>query len=123
MSAVRVLLLEDHEGSRFVTRYALRSLGHECVAVGDVQAALLLTGSFAPDVVIYEWNTRNEQRVGLAATFRERSPGRALVLIALSAVEEPPGFRERERIDGYLTKPFHPRDLVPLLRPRHEGLR
>jgi CheY-like chemotaxis protein len=118
MWAVRVLLLEDHEGSRFVTRYALRSLGHDCMAVGDVPTALRLTSSFAPDVVIYEWSTRNEQRFGLGARFRESAQARSLVLIALSAADEPPGFRQRERIDGYLTKPFRPGDLVPLLRPR-----
>jgi len=117
VTAVRVLLLEDHEASRFVTRYALRSLGHDCMAVGDVPTALRLTSSFAPDLVIYEWSTRKEQRFGLASRFREMAPARSLVLIALSAVDEPPGFRERETIDGYLTKPFRPHDLVPLLRP------
>ena len=109
-SPPRVLLFDEHAGSRVVMSYALAALGYECVAVGEVDHALFLAPKFDPHVVIYEWHSR-PSRHGLGRAFRDCRPNRSLVVIVLSSIDEPTGFREREAVDCYLMKPFAPRDL------------
>jgi DNA-binding response OmpR family regulator len=114
----RVLLLEDHDGSRFVMRQAFASLGYECRAVGNTNGLLQAVTAFDPDVIIYEWATRGEQRLGLSHQVREQTGRHPVVVIVLSAVDEPPGFRASESIDAYLTKPMNLATLESLIR-RH----
>jgi DNA-binding response OmpR family regulator len=112
----RVLLLEDHEGARFVMRQALAALGYECRAVASAKSLLQAVVTFEPDVIIYEWATRTEQRVGLSQQIREKAGLHPVVVIVLSAVDEPAGFRASERIDAYLTKPMNVAALEPFIR-------
>ena len=111
----RILLLDDHDGSRLVMRYALTALGYDCLAVGDTLAALTITGVFEPHAILYEWSTRSGERAGLSFRFRDRLPERALSVVILSALDEPDDFRSREEIDAYLIKPLAPRDLASTL--------
>lgn len=62
--------------------------------------------SFRPHVVLYEWNLRNSVGTGLARSIRGAAVGTGPMVIALSTLDEPEGFRLSEEIDGYLTKPF-----------------
>jgi CheY-like chemotaxis protein len=119
----RILLLDDHEGSRYVMRHALMSFGHDCKAVSSTRAALLAVETYGPEVIIYEWYTRTDERIGLSLRFRERTaPGvKALAIIVLSSADEPEGFRDREDIDAYLTKPMKPAELELVLRRATSG--
>ena len=114
----RIVLLDDHKGSRFVTRYLLVLLGHDCKAVESTEAALTAIDTFKPDLIIYEWYARCDVRLGLSVRLRARAAAYRAVpaVIILSALDEPAGFREHEAIDAYLTKPIGPSELEAALR-------
>jgi CheY-like chemotaxis protein len=96
--ARRVLVLDDDDGSRAITKYVLEEAGHVCEVVVSALAALAAIVTFAPDVVLYEWDLRGDAGIGLAARLRAASAGlgRALVVIAVSVLDETPAFRARE---------------------------
>lgn len=116
--ARRVLVLDDHAGSRTITKYVLEGAGHICDAVANARAALASISTFTPDVVLYEWDLRGDAGIGLPARLRERSTrlARALVIIAVSVIDEPDDFRARESVDDYFTKPLDLGALARLIR-------
>jgi CheY-like chemotaxis protein len=119
----RILMLEDHEGSRYVMRQALTALGHDCKAVSTTRAVLSAIETYEPDVIIYEWYTRTDERIGLSVRLRQRveSTERTIAILILSSIDEPEGFREREAIDAYLTKPMNLAELEPFLKRSRHG--
>jgi len=62
--------------------------------------------TFAPTVVILEWQFRDGTGIGLCHRLRTRSAacGRSIIVIAVSATNEPSGFRALDQVDEYLTK-------------------
>lgn len=113
----RVLLLDDHQGSRIATHYGITALGYDCKAVGSVDALFTAFASYQPDAIIYEWSCRSDSRDGLGARLRAHAADRRLhiAVIILSALDEPRGFRQREEVDAYLTKPFQNAELKTVL--------
>ena len=68
--------------------------------------------------MLYEWDLRGDAGIGLAARLRALSVplGRALVVIAVSVLDEPQAFRAREGVDDYFTKPLDLGVLARLIR-------
>ena len=116
--ARRVLVLDDNATSQTITKYVLEGAGHVCEVVATARAALAAIATFTPDVVLYEWDLRGDAGIGLAAQLRERSGrlARALVVIAVSVIDEPSEFRARESVDDYFTKPLDLGALARLIR-------
>lgn len=104
----RILVVDQHVASRTTTSIVLTSRGHLCQHVDSAASAIAAVDAFRPDVVIYEWNLRGDDAAGLAQQLKAqaRNYGSELVVIAVSTVEEPDGFSQRERVDAYFTKPI-----------------
>ncbi len=111
----RVLVLDEHAGSRAVMGFALQQLGCTQLAVDTCEAALAALDTFLPHAVIYEWNLRKGSGLGLARRLRERSKDRRLSIVAVSSLDEPSDFRVREPVDAYLTKPFRAAELATIV--------
>jgi DNA-binding response OmpR family regulator len=113
-----VLVLDDDYGSRTITKYVLEQAGHVCEVAANARSALAAMITLTPDVVLYEWDLRGDAGIGLAARLRELSArfGHALRVIAVSALDEPCAFREREGVDEYFTKPLDLGALARLIR-------
>ena len=103
----RVLVLDEHDGSRAVMCQLLRMRGHGCWPALDSTGALLAVEALRPDVVLYEWCLRGGGGLGLAEKMRSASAkdGRVVRVAAVSVLTEPAGFRVRELVDAYFTKP------------------
>lgn len=101
---MKILIVDQHAPSIAVLSHALASRGYAFETASSVGEAIARIVSFSPDVVVYEWNLR-EGGHGVAKRFRAASLS-ALTVIALSALNEPDGFREAEHVDAYLKKPF-----------------
>lgn len=116
-AGLRILLIDDHPGSLLVLRHVLRSHGHACEGVQGAEPALLMVPVFQPQVIIYEWHLRNGRGIGLARRLRARCAAaqHQVAIVALSTLEEPDGFVEREGVDLYVNKPFCPEELDALL--------
>jgi CheY-like chemotaxis protein len=114
---LRILLIDDHPGSLIVLRHALRCHGHACEAVQSVEKALALIPLFHPQVILYEWYLRGGCGVGLARRLRAQCTAHEApsAIVALSTLNEPEGFVEREGVDGYVSKPLCPDQLDALL--------
>lgn len=115
--SLRILLIDDHPGSLIVLRHALRCHGHACEAMQNVDNALALIPQFRPHVILYEWYLRSGCGLGLARRLRAQcmAHGAPSTIVALSTLNEPDGFVEREGIDGYINKPFRADQLDAVL--------
>lgn len=121
----RVLIIDEHAGSRAILNYELGALGFDCVSFATVAAALAEFDDVAPHIVIYDWSPRREGCAGLARTLRDRaaSRGRALRIIAVSVLEEPNGFVHAEAVDAFFTKPLQLRQVAAALHTAATQLR
>jgi DNA-binding response OmpR family regulator len=93
--------------------------GYLCESIGDPTAALAAIDAFRPHIVLYEWNLRRrDPLLGFAVTMREHASknGRRIFIVALSVLDEPPGFCAQEQLDGYATKPVRLAELDAILR-------
>jgi two-component system response regulator MprA len=103
----RFLVIDEHHASRFATSVALQQRGYVCLQVAGASEALSAIDTYAPDVVLLEWEFRDGSGIGLARRLRQRAASydHALILIATSAQAETVGFRDSEELDAYLVKP------------------
>jgi DNA-binding response OmpR family regulator len=116
---LKVLVVDEHYPSVAVLCHALTSHAYICIGVTSAAAALDVILSFRPDAVVYEWNLRDGKGIGLAKRLRDLSP-QEIMLIALSALDEPENFCANEQVDAYVTKPF---DLAQLESMFARGVR
>ncbi len=100
----RLLLLDEDPTSRTLFRHMYTMRGHKVWLAATADEAIEVGGAEVIEVVIYDWSFRDNTGVGLAARLRAASAW-PLVIIALSVLDEPDGFREREDVDDYLVKP------------------
>jgi two-component system, OmpR family, response regulator len=101
----RILVLDEHEPSLVVLCRVLASRGHTCDAVSSAADALDLVASLRPRVVLYEWYRRDGRGLGLAKALRAAC-ALSMMVIAVSALDQPHGFCATEEVDAYITKPF-----------------
>jgi DNA-binding response OmpR family regulator len=101
------VILDEHEGSRLVMCRALQLRGHVCEPAATAWTALAAIDSIQAQVVIYEWDLRDRSGHDFAATVRARAAqlGRTPRILVVSSIDEPEGFRARQPVDDYFTKP------------------
>jgi two-component system chemotaxis response regulator CheY len=113
---VRILLADDDPTSRLVALRAVRSLGHEALAVSDGAEAWDAFRSFAPDVVVSDWQLPEMSGLELCRLIRERhGPDRGdyayvIIVSAQGALDEILEGMDAGA-DDYLVKPLDPDDL------------
>lgn len=114
---LKILIVDEHPPSVAVLSLALTSRGYVCEAASTAAEALACAVQFQPHVVIYEWDLHGGDGPGLAQRLREASAALVMV-IALSARDEPEQFRQTERVDAYVTKPVDLADLESMFGDR-----
>ncbi len=104
----RVLIVDDHEASRLGTCHVLALCGHVCFTAGTAPAAMDAIDVFRPEAVVLEWKLAGGAGRGLTHALRTKAAAssRKLVVLVVSTSDEPDGFRERELVDAYFTKPI-----------------
>lgn len=114
----RILVVDEHRGSRLVMCHRLTSRGFVVRAASTPDDAIEAIGTFRPDVVLLEWIFRGTGGFDVARKLRREGEKLAIsfLLIATSTQDEPEGFRAAEDCDGYLVKPIVVADLDQLLR-------
>lgn len=94
----RVLVVDDDDDTREIVAAVLSAHGATLADARDVEAALELVDTFAPDVVVSDIGLDEEDGYALVRRGRERRPG--VAYIALS------GFAERRYADRALSAGF-----------------
>lgn len=100
----RLLLLDADETSRTLFKHVYAIRGHTVWLAATAAESIEIAATEMIEVVVYDWSFRDDSGVGLAARLRAASKW-PLVIVALSVLDEPDGFREREGVDDYLVKP------------------
>ena len=114
----RILVVEDQEDLREIARLALEGAGYEVVEAATGPEAVAIAETERPDVVLmdiqlpvldgYESTRRIKALPGMAST--------AIIAVSSFAMR---GDEEKARAagcDGYVTKPYSPKQLVELVR-------
>jgi CheY-like chemotaxis protein len=104
----RVLVVDDDASVRGVICSALMLEGYDVVAAGHGAAALEVIGSQPedrPDVILLDVRMPVLDGPEFVRRYRE-TPGPHAALLLLTAADDPAGYTEALRADGFLAKPF-----------------
>ena len=118
MNAARILIVEDQEDNRTILRDLLASAGFDLLEAADGEEGVRMAGAHRPDLILmdiqlpvidgYEATRRIKADAALRAI-----PVIAVTSYALSGDDEK---ARRAGCDGYVTKPFSPRQLLATVR-------
>ena len=114
----RVLVIDDEAPIRLLCRVNLEAEGMSVLEASDEPSGLAAAASGMPDVILLDVMMPGLDGWGVAETLLEDSETAQIPIIFLTARAE---FRDRARgldIGGvdYITKPFNPVELAPLVR-------
>ena len=120
----RVLVIDDEAPIRLLCRVNLEAEGMSVLEAGDGPSGLAKAGSEQPDVILLDVMMPGLDGWGVAEALLENDQTVGIPIIFLTARAE---FRDRARgldIGGvdYITKPFNPVELAPLVRALLERL-
>jgi CheY-like chemotaxis protein/PAS domain-containing protein len=118
MSVPVVLLVEDNPITRKLVRFALQQEQMELVEAVDAKAALELTASRRPDLILQDLLLPDMDGFALAALLREQPRLHGVPILAFSGLLSQ---LDEKRIAGagftdFVTKPIEPSKLVRLIR-------
>jgi DNA-binding response OmpR family regulator len=114
----RVLVIDDEAPIRLLCRVNLEAEGMSVLEASDGPSGLATAASGAPDVILLDVMMPGLDGWGVAEALLESEDTAHIPIIFLTARAE---FRDRARgldIGGvdYITKPFNPVELAPLVR-------
>jgi DNA-binding response OmpR family regulator len=120
----RVLVIDDEAPIRLLCRVNLEAEGMSVLEAGDGPSGLAKASSEQPDVILLDVMMPGLDGWGVAEALLEDERTVGIPIIFLTARAE---FRDRARgldIGGvdYITKPFNPVELAPLVRGLLERL-
>ncbi len=117
MSAT-ILVIEDEPGIQELMAYVLRLAGHRPVCADSAEQAMELMQEEDPDLVILDWMLPGQSGLDFARTLRaEHNTARLpILMVSARAHEEDRARGMGSGVDGYLTKPFSPRELKSLVK-------
>ena len=111
---LRVLVVDDNRDCADSTALLLQAAGFEARACYDGQAAMQVVGPFRPGLCFLDLNMPGMDGDELAVRLRTWAARRRLVLVALTAMDDPAACERIEAagFDLHLVKPVDPFDLV-----------
>jgi len=107
-SAMKILVAEDDDVSRFMTVKAVQALGYECIAAEDGESAWKLYQREGADTVISDWMMPGMDGIELCKRIRRMDDRAYTYFIILTALSEREYRLEgmRAGADDYLAKPL-----------------
>jgi len=120
-----ILIVEDHEDTRFLLRYLLEKRGYLVVETEDGEAGVRAAEALSPDLILMDRSLPRIGGISAMRRIRERAELRRVPVIFLSGHAHP---ADREAAftagcDDYLIKPFETEQLYGSLEKhlaRHE---
>lgn len=107
-SAMKILVAEDDDVSRFMTVKAVQALGYECIAADDGESAWQLYQREGADTVVSDWMMPGMDGIELCKRIRRMDDRAYTYFIILTALSEREYRLEgmRAGADDYLAKPL-----------------
>lgn len=108
----KILIIEDEENIRRLLKYDLKQLNYDVATAKDGQEGLDMALSDHYDVILVDWMLPVYSGIELVTTFRDK--GMDSIIIMLTAKDDENDILEAfdAGVDGYMTKPFSPRELA-----------
>ncbi len=117
-SQPRILLLEDDLALAEVMSELFAEVGAITEAVPSIGGAIRAMRSFLPDLIVADLRLADGNGIDFVEYVRQREEGRAIPIIAVSAVVDKSTIAtaRRKGVDEYLIKPFQPAELLAVIR-------
>lgn len=112
-----VLVADDDPVVREVLQAALESRGYSVVAVGDGSSAVEAARRYTPSLALLDWLMPGMYGPDVCAALRAE-PATAqipIVLLTTQGEERAVSHGFRSGADEYVTKPFHPREVLAVV--------
>ncbi len=112
----KVLLIDDDPSYRDLLEFILSEEGHDVRTVSSAEAAIDMSETFMPDVLVADWMLRNDMN-GLDASraLSEANPDLRTIVISGYPSAELEEQIDRQPSTQFLTKPFRPEELLQAL--------
>jgi putative two-component system response regulator len=116
----KILLAEDDDLLRLVTRTILETDGHSVLAYPNGQQALDAFEEITPDLIVSDLTMPILDGFGLLDGIRQHPAGAAVPFLFLTARSEKDDLMQARRLgaDDYLLKPYEADDLLSAVRQR-----
>jgi len=110
----RILVVDDEPSTNLLAAEYLRLAGFEVVAVGDARSALdALASGLEVHLIVADRHLPDIDGLELCAQIKADPRLRQVPVLIVSAYGTPPAeFMEQARPDGWLAKPFRPKQLA-----------
>ena len=118
MNAKHILIVEDEQPIREMVAFALANAGYDVQEAADARQAQIRISERLPDLMLLDWMLPGISGIDYARRLKKDDLTRDLPIIMLTArAEEEDTVQGLESgADGYMTKPFSPRELVARIR-------
>jgi two-component system cell cycle response regulator DivK len=114
----RILLVEDQEDNRRIMRDLLSASGYELIEANDGEQGLALAESEVPDLVLMDIQLPGLDGYEVTRRIKANAALRHIPIIAVTSYalsgDDQKAFASG--CDGYVTKPFSPRQLLAKIR-------
>ena len=117
-----VLLAEDHESIREMSRHALIGLGYRVLAAGDGQEAMDLCKTHAPDLAVLDLVMPTMGGPATAAKLLQLFPQLPIIFTS-GYSQDTTGIPSMESAEHFLQKPYSPTALARLVREVLDSVR
>ena len=111
--AATVLVVEDEPAIQELISYNLQQAGHQPMRAGSAEDALNIMRHALPDLVLVDWMLPGLSGIELAKRIKsdKRTKTVPIIMLTARAAEEDKLTGLETGADGYITKPFSPREL------------
>ncbi|MDY6982176.1 MAG: PAS domain-containing protein, partial [Pseudomonadota bacterium] len=120
-AVMRVLLIEDNDDVRAMTRALLEIGGHEVHDAASGNEGLSLAAAIAPDVVLLDIGLPDIDGYEVASRLRAEAAGNRLVLVALSGHGDDEPRARAAGFDAHVIKPARLDQIVELIAALKQG--
>ena len=112
-----VLVADDDPVVREVLQTTLEARGYSVVAVGDGSSAVEAARRFTPDLALLDWLMPGMYGPDVCAALRAEPATAAMPVVLLTTQGEERDVEHgyRNGADEYVTKPFHPREVLAVV--------
>ena len=118
MTAYKILIVDDEDAIREMTKVALELAGFKCIEAASAVKAMPLIIDERPDLVLLDWMMPEVSGIELLRRLRRDEITKEIPVILLTAKAE-----EQNTVQGldsgaddYMTKPFSPRELTARIK-------
>ena len=120
MKAIRLgnlLLVEDEHRLRNLVAQFLRNVGYDVVEAGDGPEGVSRFGDSGPfDLVLVDLNLPGFTGVEVCRRIKRARPDQRMMICSAAIVEEHESALAALGVHHYLTKPYHPENLITNIR-------